>query len=160
MRSSLVRMRSNLERMRSSLERMRSSLVVRASDCQCTSCNGPGFGTGTSIRRHSGICGAADAAVLNLVRKKNKPAFLTNDLLSDRSSPRLGRPGRRLTSMSRSVMSWLTSSPNSVSNMLMDFSTFAGWDRPGMKFSLKKEKISVVNEHRYWSVLSTGRFAL
>ena len=23
--------------------RMRSSLVVRASDCQCTSCNGPGF---------------------------------------------------------------------------------------------------------------------
>ncbi len=33
--------------------RMRSSLVVRASDCQCTSCNGPGFGP--SIRRHSGI---------------------------------------------------------------------------------------------------------
>ncbi len=25
------------------LPRMRSSLVVRASDCQCTSCNGPGF---------------------------------------------------------------------------------------------------------------------
>ncbi len=33
--------------------RMRSSLVVRASDCQCTSCNGPGFDP--SIRRHSGI---------------------------------------------------------------------------------------------------------
>jgi hypothetical protein len=29
--------------MRSSLVWMRSSLVVRASDCQCTSCNGPGF---------------------------------------------------------------------------------------------------------------------
>jgi hypothetical protein len=42
MRSSLVRMRSSLVRMSSSLERMRSSLVVRASDCQCTSCNGPG----------------------------------------------------------------------------------------------------------------------
>ncbi len=34
---------------------MRSSLVVRASDCQCTSCNGPGFDP--SIRRHSGIWG-------------------------------------------------------------------------------------------------------
>jgi hypothetical protein len=32
---------------------LRSSLVVRASDCQCTSCNGPGFDP--SIRRHSGI---------------------------------------------------------------------------------------------------------
>jgi hypothetical protein len=40
--------------MRSSLELwMRSSLVVRASDCQCTCCNGPGFDP--SIRRHSGI---------------------------------------------------------------------------------------------------------
>ncbi len=29
-------------RMRPSLVRMRSSPVVRASDCQCTSCNGPG----------------------------------------------------------------------------------------------------------------------
>ncbi len=45
---------------------MRSSLVVRASDCQCTSCNGPGFDP--SIRRHSGIWGAADEAVLNIVR--------------------------------------------------------------------------------------------
>ncbi len=43
MRSSLVRMRTSLVRMRSSLVRMRSSLVVRVSDCQCTSCNGPGF---------------------------------------------------------------------------------------------------------------------
>ncbi len=44
---------------------MRSSLVVRASDCQCTSCNGPGFDP--SIRRHSGFWGAADEAVLNTV---------------------------------------------------------------------------------------------
>ncbi len=51
--------------------RMRSSLVVRASDCQCTSCNGPGFDP--SIRRHSGIWGAADETVLNIVRKKNPP---------------------------------------------------------------------------------------
>ncbi len=55
--------------MRSSLLRMRSSLVVRASDCQCTSCNGPGFDP--SIRRHSGIWGAADEAVLNIVWKKS-----------------------------------------------------------------------------------------
>ncbi len=54
--------------MRSSLVRMRSSLVVRASDCQCTRCNGPGFDP--SIRRHSGIWGAADETVLNTVRKK------------------------------------------------------------------------------------------
>ncbi len=50
--------------------RMRSSLVVRASDYQCTSCNGPGFDP--SIRRHSGIWGAADEAVLNIVRTKKK----------------------------------------------------------------------------------------
>jgi hypothetical protein len=49
---------------------MRSSLVVRASDCQCTSCNGPGFDL--SIRRHTGIWGTADEAVLNKVRKKIK----------------------------------------------------------------------------------------
>ncbi len=61
---------SSLLRMRSSILRMRSSLVVRASDCQCTSCNGPGFDP--SIRRHSGIWGAADEAVLNIVRKKFK----------------------------------------------------------------------------------------
>ena len=51
--------------------RMRSSLVVRASDSQCTSCNGPGFDL--SIRRLSGIGGAADETVLNKVRKKNFP---------------------------------------------------------------------------------------
>ncbi len=50
--------------------RVRSSLVVRASDCQCTSCNGPGFDP--SIRRHSGIWGTADEAVLNIVRHKNE----------------------------------------------------------------------------------------
>ncbi len=49
---------------------LRFSLVVRASDCQCTSCNGPGLDP--SIRRHSGIWGAADEAVLNTVRKKFK----------------------------------------------------------------------------------------
>ena len=50
--------------------RIRSSLVNRASDCQCTSCNSPGFDP--SIRRHSGIWGAADEGVLNIVRKKQK----------------------------------------------------------------------------------------
>ncbi len=44
------------------------SPVVRVSDCQCTGCNGPGFDP--SIRRHSGIWGAADEAVLNIVRTK------------------------------------------------------------------------------------------
>ncbi len=68
--ATFCRMRSSLLRMRSSLLRMRSSLVVRASDCQCTGCNGPGFDP--SIRRHSGIWGAADEAVLNRVRKKKK----------------------------------------------------------------------------------------
>ncbi len=53
-----------------SVLRMRSSLVVRASDCQCTSSNGPRFDP--SIRRHSGIWGAADEAVLDTVRKKKK----------------------------------------------------------------------------------------
>ncbi len=49
---------------------MRFSLVVRASDCQCTSCNGPGFDP--SIRRHSGIWWAADEAVLKLYEKEKK----------------------------------------------------------------------------------------
>jgi hypothetical protein len=42
---SLVRMRFSLVQMRFSLMRMRFSLVVRVSDCQCTSCNGPGLGS-------------------------------------------------------------------------------------------------------------------
>ncbi len=46
---------------------MRSSLVVRASDCQCTS---PGLDP--SIRRYTGIWWAADEAVMNIVRKINK----------------------------------------------------------------------------------------
>ncbi len=50
-----------------------TSLVVRASDCQSTSCNGPGFDP--SMRRHSGIWGAADEAVLNIVRTKRKNYF-------------------------------------------------------------------------------------
>jgi hypothetical protein len=49
---------------------IRSSLVVRVSDCQCTSCNGPGFDS--SIRRHSGIWGAAYETVLNTVQKNKK----------------------------------------------------------------------------------------
>jgi hypothetical protein len=44
--------------------------MVRASDCQCTSCNGPGFDPG--IHRHRGIKGAADEAVLNIVLKKSE----------------------------------------------------------------------------------------
>ncbi len=52
------------------IHKMRSSLVVRASDCQCTSSNGPGFDP--SIRRHRGIWGTADEAELNIVRKKKK----------------------------------------------------------------------------------------
>ncbi len=55
-----------LQRIPTKTVSMRSSLVVRASDC--TSCNGPGFDP--SIRRHSGIWGAADGAVLNKVWKK------------------------------------------------------------------------------------------
>ncbi len=52
--------------------RMRSSLVVRAFDCQCTSCNGPGFDP--SIRRHSGIWGAAWSSVEYSTKKiKNPP---------------------------------------------------------------------------------------
>ncbi len=57
---------------------MRSSLVVRASDWQCTSWNGPGFAT--SIRRYSGILGAADEAVLKQydLKKQNKKNYKYN----------------------------------------------------------------------------------
>jgi hypothetical protein len=47
---------------------MRSSWEFRASDCQCRSCNSPGFYP--SILRHSGIWGAEDEAVLNTVHRK------------------------------------------------------------------------------------------
>ncbi len=50
--------------------RMRSRLGVRASDCQCTSCNGPGFDP--SIRRHSGIWGAADKQCWIMYEQKEK----------------------------------------------------------------------------------------
>ncbi len=50
---------------------MRSSQVVRASDSQCRSRNCPGFDP--SILRHSGIWGAKDEAVLNIVHKKKNP---------------------------------------------------------------------------------------
>jgi hypothetical protein len=49
---------------------MRSSRVVTAPCCQCQSRNSPGFDS--IILRHSGICGAADEAVLNNVHKKGK----------------------------------------------------------------------------------------
>jgi hypothetical protein len=44
---------------------LRSSGMVRASGCQCQSCNNPGFDH--SILRDSGSLGAADEAVLNNV---------------------------------------------------------------------------------------------
>ncbi len=47
---------------------MKSSRVVRASDSQCRSRNCSGFDP--SILRHSGIRGAVDEAVLNIVHKK------------------------------------------------------------------------------------------
>ncbi len=49
---------------------MRSSRVVRASDSQWRSRNCPGFDL--SILRNSGIWGAADEAVLNIVEKIQK----------------------------------------------------------------------------------------
>ncbi len=48
----------------------RSSRTVGASGCQYQSRNSPGFDP--SIRRHSGIWGAADEAVLNNVHEKEK----------------------------------------------------------------------------------------
>ncbi len=69
-RSSRGWMRSSRVWMRSSRVWMRSSRVVRASDSQCRSRNCPGFDP--SILRHSGIWGAADEAVLNIVNKKLK----------------------------------------------------------------------------------------
>ncbi len=48
---------------------MRSSRVVTASGCQYQCRNSPGFDT--SILRHSGISGAADESVLNIVHNKN-----------------------------------------------------------------------------------------
>jgi hypothetical protein len=63
-------MRSSLEWKRSSLVWMRSSQVVRTSDCQFRSRNGPGFDT--NIHQHSGICRAADESVLNTVHREKK----------------------------------------------------------------------------------------
>jgi hypothetical protein len=47
--------------------------VVKAADCQCQSRNSPGFDS--SILRHSGIWGAADEAVLNIVHRKKTTCF-------------------------------------------------------------------------------------
>ncbi len=49
---------------------MSSSRVVRASDSKCCSRNCPGFDP--SVLRNTGIRGAADEAVLNIVHKKIK----------------------------------------------------------------------------------------
>jgi hypothetical protein len=48
--TSLADIKSELDEVKAT---MRSSLVVRAYDCQCTSCNDPVFDP--SISRHSGI---------------------------------------------------------------------------------------------------------
>ncbi len=69
--SQVFPMRSSLLRMRSSLLRMRSSLVVRAFDCQCTSCNGPGFDPNN--RRHSGIWGAEYSTKKIIIKRKKIP---------------------------------------------------------------------------------------
>ncbi len=55
---------------------MRSSRVVRASDSQCRSHNYPGFDP--SILLRSGILGAAEEAVLNIVHKKKKNGMSTS----------------------------------------------------------------------------------
>ena len=64
--------------MRSSRMWMRYSRMDRASDCQCQSCNSPGFDP--SIFRHSGILigGRWNSTVLNILHKKsekNHPVF-------------------------------------------------------------------------------------
>ncbi len=59
---------------------MRFSRVVIVSDCQCRSGNSPGFNP--SIPRHSGIWGAVDESVLNIVHRRKKilkiPLFFFN----------------------------------------------------------------------------------
>jgi hypothetical protein len=65
---------------------MRSSRVVRASDSQCRCRNCPGFDP--SILRRSGISGAEDEAVLNIVHKKEKiPLFYILYVLHKSSCP-------------------------------------------------------------------------
>jgi hypothetical protein len=83
--------------------RMRSSLANRASDCQCTSCNGPGFDP--SIRRHSGIWGAADEAVLNKVLLPGWPElpFSLHSSFSSTASPRETREGWPLLTVETQV---------------------------------------------------------
>jgi hypothetical protein len=53
---------------------MRSSRVVRTSDCQCQSLNGPGFDP--NILRHSGIKGTAVESLLNNLHKKSPKSLL------------------------------------------------------------------------------------
>jgi len=54
---------------------MRPSRVVKESDSQCRSRNCPG--SDPSILRHSGIWGAADEAVLNIVHEKKKNPYFS-----------------------------------------------------------------------------------
>jgi hypothetical protein len=70
MRSSRMWIKSSRVWIRSSRVRMRSSRVVRAFDSRCRRRNCPGLDP--SFLRHSGIWGAADEVVLNIVHKKRK----------------------------------------------------------------------------------------
>jgi hypothetical protein len=65
---------------------MRSIRAVKVSDCQCRSRYGLGFDP--SIFEHSGICGAADDAVLNNVLKKSLK--IQENSLSNLSKPAFG----------------------------------------------------------------------
>ncbi len=75
MKSSWVWMRSSQKWWDLAELWLRSSQVVRASGCQCQSCNRPRFYP--SILRHSEIWGAAEEAVLNHVHKKKKSKKIT-----------------------------------------------------------------------------------
>ena len=107
---------------------MRSSRVVRASDSQCRSRNCPGFDP--SILRHSGIWGAADEAVLNIVYRislsshwVHRPPFLAivvHSLLSLTFSSPEGvctdeflsrKPGFLLSAMHSHTFRWFSAAP-------------------------------------------------
>jgi len=57
--------------------RMRSSLEVRAPDCQCTSCNGPGFDP--SMLRHSNLRGGRWSSVEYSTKKKSPQTIFKKD---------------------------------------------------------------------------------
>ncbi len=91
----------------SSLVRMRSRQVVRVSDCQWTSYNGPGFVP--SIRRHSRIWGAADEAVLNKKKRKQikNPKNMMEKILSEAVGLDWSRPGSNYNCLVEYVLWWL-----------------------------------------------------